>query len=333
MSAEPDLKLLLELDQEIARWRRRALFLLSVVLHGVLILLILFSPDLLRRGAAMLGVKAQVTRKPETTYLWFPPDLLKRLQEPPQDSRTLSDRNRRAQGPSPTVDPYGLKMPFSRGNTPLPEIPGGGPKLTAPPAASAAPPTGPTTAAAAPPPPKKDEGLRLMDVPRTSAGNDGSSPRLSLGTPGEAIQQSLEAATRGRSRGGPAGPGDSLSEFQNLHPNFATEGPIILSDTRGVDFGPYLARVVYVVRRNWYAVIPESARLGEKGRVALVFDIMKDGSVPTLHLVASSGSEPLDRAAGAGIRASIPFPPLPDEFTGNYLRLEFIFLYNMEYAP
>ena len=96
-----------------------------------------------------------------------------------------------------------------------------------------------------------------------------------------------------------------------------------------MDFGPYLARVVYIVRRNWYSVIPESARLGEKGRVAIVFEILKDGSVPQLRLVASSGSDALDRAALASIRASIPFPPLPEEFTGNHLVLQFIFLYNM----
>jgi TonB family protein len=100
-----------------------------------------------------------------------------------------------------------------------------------------------------------------------------------------------------------------------------------------VDFGPYLARIVYIVRRNWYAVIPESARLGEKGRVSVVFEILKDGSVPQLRLVASSGSDPLDRAALAGIRASIPFPPLPEEFTGNHLVLQFIFLYNLGYEP
>ena len=142
------------------------------------------------------------------------------------------------------------------------------------------------------------------------------------------------AARAGRYPGGSgsgsgAGYGDGNAEFQNLEPNFSTEGPIILSDTRGVDFGPYLARIVYIVRRNWYSVIPESARLGEKGRVGIVFEILKDGTVPQLRLVASSGSDPLDRAALAGIHASIPFPPLPEEFTGNHLVLQFIFLYNL----
>jgi TonB family protein len=133
----------------------------------------------------------------------------------------------------------------------------------------------------------------------------------------------------GGGSGNAGGYGEGNGQFSNLEPNFSTAGPIILSDTLGVDFGPYLARVVFNVKRNWYSMIPESARLGEKGRVAIVFEILKNGSVPQLRLVASSGSDPLDRAALAAIRASIPFPPLPDEFTGNHLVLQFIFLYNM----
>ena len=124
------------------------------------------------------------------------------------------------------------------------------------------------------------------------------------------------------------GPGDSPDQLNNLNSNFSTSGPIILSNTRGVDFGPYLAQILAFVRENWYAVIPESARLGEKGEVSLVFDIQKDGSVPKVELVSSSGKRPLDLAAIASIRASIPFPPLPSEFTGNHLLLQFNYFYN-----
>jgi len=176
--------------------------------------------------------------------------------------------------------------------------------------------------------------LWLQDVTKEPAGGTGSRLQLPSVTPGEAIQESLQAAIQGRAgRGagtaGPGGPGDSPSVFENYHPNFSTEEPLILSDTMGVDFGPYLARIVFVVRRNWYAVIPESARLGQRGRVAIVFEILKDGSVPELRLVSSSGADALDRAALAAIRASIPFAPLPEEFKGNHLVLQFIFLYNM----
>jgi TonB family protein len=325
-------------DPEAIRWRRRTMYLSSLILHGLLVLILVFSPDLLRRGKQMMGFPVEVAPRKQYSFLLLPPEVLRRLTEPPPENSPLSDRDRRAQGRSPIIVPKGLPMPYSRGNTPLPEIAGG-----RPPAAAPAPPPGGGNAAPAgspsnqPPNPtpgeaRNDGGLRLEDV-RPNTGGGGSGLNLRSLTPGEAIQQSLQSAARGRSAGGSGsgsgGYGDGNAEFQNLEPNFSTEGPIILSDTRGVDFGPYLARVVFIVKRNWYSVIPESARLGEKGRVGIVFEILKDGSVPQLRLVASSGAEALDRAALAGIRASIPFPPLPEEFTGNHLVLQFIFLYNI----
>lgn len=319
------------MDPEAARWRRRTMFLLSVVLHGLLAVVILVSPDLFRRGAQMMGIQIERAPQPEATILWFPPDLLKRLEEPPPDSNVLSDRNRRAQGHSPLVDPFGSRNPYSPGNTPLPEIAGGAPP-TPPPVVAAPPPGSGGDSTPGPPPPpetKEESQLQLLDVPPASGGGAG---RIPVPTASEAIQQSIEAVGRSRPRSAQQGPGDSPAQFRNLNPNFSTDGPIILSDTLGVDFGPYLARVVYNVKRNWYAVIPETARLGQKGRVSIVFEILKDGSVPELRLVASSGSDPLDRAALASIRASNPFPPLPDEFTGQHLVLQFIFLYNLGYG-
>ncbi len=105
----------------------------------------------------------------------------------------------------------------------------------------------------------------------------------------------------------------------------------LLSDPRGVDFRPYLMQVLGSVRRNWFAVIPESARLGmSRGRVLIQFSVARNGSVPKLVIAGPSGTPPLDRAAVAGISASNPFPPLPSEFTGSDIRLQFTFLYNMK---
>ena len=103
----------------------------------------------------------------------------------------------------------------------------------------------------------------------------------------------------------------------------------LLSDTQGVDFKPYLIRILSSVRRNWFAVMPESARFGRKGRVLIQFAINKDGSVPKLVIASTSGADALDRAAVAGISASNPFPPLPDEFKGSQVRLQFTFRYNV----
>jgi len=105
----------------------------------------------------------------------------------------------------------------------------------------------------------------------------------------------------------------------------------ILTPTEGVDFSDYMNRVVAAVRRNWYAVMPESAMLGDRGRVALQFRIMKNGSVPDGEPVRimGSGKEPLDRAAVSAIRSSNPFEPLPPAFSGPYIELRFMFLYNL----
>jgi TonB family protein len=92
-----------------------------------------------------------------------------------------------------------------------------------------------------------------------------------------------------------------------------------------------MARVLASVRRNWYAVMPESAQLGDQGRVVLEFSIRRDGSVPDAdpERLLGSGKEPLDRAAVSAIRSSNPFDHLPPAFSGPEIRLRFIFLYNL----
>ena len=58
-------------------------------------------------------------------------------------------------------------------------------------------------------------------------------------------------------------------------------GVQILTDTQGVDFNPYIQRLLASLKRNWEAVMPESARMGDKGMVFTSFQINKDGSVPS----------------------------------------------------
>jgi TonB family protein len=316
------------------------MLLTSVFLHILLILFLIFSPEILRRGQIMMGIPV-TPKQNQITTLFIPPDLLKSLRQPPPEARP-SDKNRRAQGRSPVIDPNGVHMPYSRGNTREPEAARGAPPAPppAPAPTPAAPQGGPPTpqeqaqkGPQTPPAPKPDAQteaqLRMENVPTPGSGGAGRF-RVPSMTPGQVIQQSMQEAARGgyHPESGVGGGGDSAGEFNNLHPNFSTEAPTILSDTRGVDFGPYLARIVMLVRRNWISIIPESARLGEKGRVGVVFEILKDGSMPQERMVLSSGSDPLDRAAVNSIHASTPFPPLPQEFTGPHLVLQFVFLYN-----
>jgi len=116
---------------------------------------------------------------------------------------------------------------------------------------------------------------------------------------------------------------------QTPHPGLQSSVDI-LSDTMGVDFGPYLKRVVHDVRNNWYAQIPEEALppTAVVGKVAIQFAILKNGSVSGLQIVGPSGDHALDRAAQGGITGSNPFPPLPSEYGGQALVLRIYFYYN-----
>ena len=109
-------------------------------------------------------------------------------------------------------------------------------------------------------------------------------------------------------------------------------GPDILSDTMGVDFGPYMRRVIQATYRSWIPIIPESARppLDKQGRVGVRFKIYPDGSVKEMILEFPSGDVSLDRAAWGGITGASPYPPLPKEFKGPFLELRFGFYYNLD---
>ena len=108
-------------------------------------------------------------------------------------------------------------------------------------------------------------------------------------------------------------------------------GVDILSDTQGVDFRDYINRLLAALKRNWEAVMPESARMGDRGVVFTTFSINPDGSVsaPDPELERTSGKEPLDNAAMSAIHASNPFEPLPKQFHGPYLKLRIVFIYNI----
>jgi outer membrane biosynthesis protein TonB len=121
-----------------------------------------------------------------------------------------------------------------------------------------------------------------------------------------------------RGPGGPGGPG--------MQPGYQ-----ILTPTEGVDFSSYIQRLLATLRRNWYAVMPQSALMGDKGMVYTTFQINRDGSVPAPDplLEYTSGKGPLDNAAMSAIHASNPFEPLPSEFKGPYIRLRIVFMYNL----
>jgi TonB C terminal len=152
---------------------------------------------------------------------------------------------------------------------------------------------------------------------------------LSQASPGKQLDNQLgDAISRARSQGGAYSPGAPAAGGGGA--SGLGQGVSILSDTQGVDFNPYITRLLATLKRNWLYVMPESARW-DRGIVYTTFQINPDGSVspPDPILERTSGKQPLDNAAMGAIKASNPFEPLPSAFHGPYLRLRIAFLYNI----
>ena len=109
---------------------------------------------------------------------------------------------------------------------------------------------------------------------------------------------------------------------------FSAEPQILSPNPKGIDFGPYLNQLLNRLRTNWYYSMPEIARLGQKGRVDIVFSVTRSGVVKDLQVVSPSGVDPLDKGALSAIHLSNPFQPLPAEYETD-LKLRIAFLYNM----
>jgi TonB family protein len=318
--------LLLQLQDDLDQARRREAFWLSVVVHLVVILLIVNSDRLMRLLPQRAVIVAAPTLDNHTTFLELPPDEQKITKRP--ETNIISDKDRNAMSRSPQLNREELKKILDANRAGRPN----------PPASEQPQPTAPSVSAGAQP--QSGQGQPVPAAPQASQ----TQPRLPLPqqqspppnlfaknmpmSAGSAIQQAAQGAAA--NRGSFGGDDGNYGLGSGAKPT-AAMGPMdVLSDTMGVDFGPYLQRVLHDVRINWYNLIPESAKapIMKKGKVSIEFAIMKDGSVAGMKLIGSSGDVALDRGAWGGITASNPFPPLPTEFGGQYLALRFHFFYN-----
>ncbi len=322
--------LLAQLQDDLARSRKREAFWISVIVHIVAVLLIAFSPKYMPQSHPVQVATAEdLIRNRELTYLEAPADKQTPPAKPP-DTRFMSDKNRIATSRNPSIDKKTLDELRDSRRPGTPQPPG-------PPAQQA------QRAAAPTPPAPESQGAQAQQGSPAQASN---TPSQLLNLPparpsggqqpnpfGGAMSAGTAIAEAARNSARSGGAGGSSGEY-GLGPG-ASPGKIrsdmdVLSDTMGVDFGPYLSRVLQSVRMHWYDLIPEVARppLLKKGKVAIEFVILKDGRVAGMQIKSPSGDISLDRAAWGGITGSNPFSPLPSEFRGPYLALRFHFYYN-----
>jgi TonB family protein len=193
--------------------------------------------------------------------------------------------------------------------------------------------------AAAPAPPPQ---IQTVEKPKLALENvGGSPPRVPPGdskiaAPNTSVSNAIKELSHSGAQGGlivgdPGAGSGGYGAAINQPPTPGVQGSALelKSDPMGVDFRPYLAQILQTIRRNWYAVMPESVKMGRRGKVGLLFAIMPNGTVSKVTWAGQSGVESLDRAAVAAISASNPFPPLPPEFKGDRVVLQLNFAYNM----
>jgi len=102
---------------------------------------------------------------------------------------------------------------------------------------------------------------------------------------------------------------------------FETEDQASSSDWRRSPY--YLSLVFGKIRDLWDNPVEASTIL----RVTIYFKILRDGQIIDAQVEKSSGIDLYDQSAMRAILSGIPFPPLPTEYTGEYLGIHLEFEY------
>ena len=93
---------------------------------------------------------------------------------------------------------------------------------------------------------------------------------------------------------------------------------------REPDFGPYMRDLQRRIKMNW-----DPPKGNESKRVVLLFKIAKDGRLLNCSVFKSSGLPNADNAALNAVKLTAPFRPLPAEFKGQSIDIQFTFDYNV----
>jgi TonB family protein len=295
------IRLLDTIEDERARGRFRESIYLSTFIMLAIVWVLLYGPRYLWHAPQLIN-PFDAIKQHELVQLTNPVLPHHAMPAPKLDKGTLAKL--RAMTPKPTPAPPAPAPPAAMQplpanptpNLPLPTAPTPLPRSVAPPIADAPLPQAPSR-------------------PSFKAPNNAS----------DAMQQAIQSAR--------SGGGDYSNRPVIGGTNRGTQvgqGVDILSDTQGVDFQPYLARIMREIYEQWLPLIPEEARppLNKQGVTQIRFKINPDGSIGGIYLDASTHDEALDRAAWGSITGVGQFPPLPKQFHGPVLELRIHYLVN-----
>jgi len=300
------LEMISELEDE-RRWARlREGALWAVIVHASIILALFLLPKYVFQPRV---IEPSTKTERDWTYLDSPvvrPKLPSQkatvttpVKQPQIDKKTLEAMNR-PQPPAPQPQPT--------------------PQQTAP---------APVQPAPQPPPVQQQQSQ--VEAPRPAAVP--ARPNFAMGSqnPLDQLQQAMRGASRNPTSGSSSNLGGSGGLAQ--HPGAGTGGLEVLSDTQGVDFGPWIRRWHFETQKTWDPLIPDEVNppILKKGQVLIHFKVLPDGRIMdgSMMLEGRSGDTALDRAAWGALQGS-NYPPLPKDFHGPYLELRALFMYNMQ---
>jgi protein TonB len=89
----------------------------------------------------------------------------------------------------------------------------------------------------------------------------------------------------------------------------------------------YVDKITRMVSQNWYTQeIDAGTHVGSQASVT--FTIGRDGRVSSIHMTAPSASPTLNTTAVQAVQRVETFGPLPDQYTGNSVSVEYTFTYD-----
>jgi TonB family protein len=301
------------LDDERSKARFRESIYISIFFYLAVAWFLFYGPRVLFHQPRLISpTDVLKDREKQLTFLDAPKNLSKSL------SSKSSKADRMQQTARPTLDKKTLEQleAMRKASAPAPAAPTPQAQPTPQPPAQQPPPPTPL------PQHPVQQPQQLADAPRPAP------TQPNFGNPsqsaGDAIRQAAEQAARNHGQGGDYGAGAPVSH------SGASTGVEVLSDTMGVDFNPYLRRILADIKRTWIPLIPEEARppLNKQGETLIRFTILPDGRIAAMNLDGSSQDTAIDRAAWGGITGVGQFPPLPSSFKGPLLELRIDFLVN-----
>jgi len=307
------------LDDERARARFREAVYISIIIWLAIGWFVLYGPQVIFHQPRLINPSDVLRdRDKQLTYLDMPKDLSKQL--PKKPSNVISDKDRVQQSAKPTLDRKTLEQ-LQAMRRAGPPAPAPQPSAPAPQQQQVQPQPQPPAPQPLPQHPPQQQAIVEAPKPAPTQPDFGNQSMSA----GDAVRQAARQAAQNSGASG----GDYGAGIPVAHQGLNT-GVDVLSDTMGVDFNPYLRRILRQIYDTWLPLIPEEARppLNKQGETLIRFSILPDGRIGGMHLDGSTQDQAIDRAAWGSITGVGQFPPLPKEFHGPNLELRIHYLVN-----